>query len=69
LVRGEGREWRRLRAFLGTANDSYASAAPKAADPEPKATLTGPQIWRWDDDDWRDEHWRRLEFHNRMKRH
>jgi uncharacterized protein YraI len=57
------------RAFLKTGADAFASAPPPpaAASAEPKATLTGPHIWDWDDREQRDRIWRRIQFHNRMR--
>lgn len=55
------------RSHLGSAADSYASATPKPAAEQVKPTLTGPQVWQWDNAEWRDAHWRRLGWHNRMK--
>ena len=54
--------------LVKTGVDTYASAVPQPAPVEPKATLTGPRIWRWRDSDWRDDHWRQLDWHNRMNR-
>jgi uncharacterized protein YraI len=57
------------RAHLGGAGESYASAAPTPA-PAPdrsRPTLGGPQVWQWDDPDWRNSHWRRLGWHNRHR--
>jgi uncharacterized protein YraI len=58
------------RTYLKTGSDSYASAAPPVAalPVEPKPRLTGAHVWRWNDSDWRNDHWRRLEWHNRMNR-
>jgi uncharacterized protein YraI len=56
------------RQFLKSGADSYASAAPQAEPVQTKPTLAGPHVWRWDNSDWRDRHWRRLDWHNRMNR-
>ena len=55
------------RDYLKLGADSYASAAPAVPAGEPKPALNGPRIWQWHHSAWRDEHWRRLDWHNRMR--
>jgi len=58
------------RDFLKTGAEAYASAAPPPQT-APAAPPAGPirhgvHVWQWNDSDWRNDHWRRLEWHNRM---
>jgi uncharacterized protein YraI len=51
------------RAFL-----KHSEAPPQhAAAPEPKATLTGPYIWDWNNPEQRDRAWRSIQWHNRSR--
>jgi uncharacterized protein YraI len=57
------------RGLLKTGAEAYASAPPRQATTpaEPKATLTGPHIWDWNDREQRDRVWRDIQFHNRRR--
>jgi hypothetical protein len=57
------------RSLLKIGTDSYASAAPQAVPAEPKPTPGGARVWQWEDGDWRNDHWRRLEWQNRLSGH
>lgn len=57
------------RALLKSGADVYASAAsqPPSTPAEPKAMLTGPYLWQWNDREARDRIWRDIQFHNRRR--
>ena len=57
------------RALLKVGTDSFASVAPPVAPEEPKPTISGVRVWQWRDSDWRNEHWRQLDYHNRLNQH
>ena len=55
------------RALLKLGSEAYAAAPPAAphiAPAVPKPPAAEARVWQWNDNEWRDRHWRTLERHN-----
>ena len=55
------------RALIKLGSEAYASAPPvvtHTAPASPKSAAGEARVWQWDDSEWRNRHWQRLERHN-----
>ncbi len=59
------------RALINLGSVAYAAAPPAAPHTSPEAqkpVMAEARVWQWDNSEWRDRHWRALEWHNRQIR-
>jgi len=55
------------RALIKLGSEAYAAAPPAEihrAPAAPKSAATEARVWQWDDGEWRNRHWQKLERHN-----
>jgi uncharacterized protein YraI len=55
------------RALIKLGSEAYASAPPVVTNTvpaSPKSAGAEARVWQWDDSEWRNRHWQKLERHN-----